>query len=876
MSMKHIILLLLLIGSAQLAAQSDLSWKKLAKLADENLARAEYANAAEQYKQAWQKKPGNLELIYKAGKAYATVKDYQNAADAFGQVKDKTDLDPLVGLLYGQALKQSGQYDLAARELATALSNYQGPDTDVVTAVLQSEIRGAELGVQFDKMGPDPAVQVTHLGSNVNTIETEFAPLPFNDEVLYFSSTVGNRAEIYRSTKKNGIWGPAVSPSLPEVEGDHFCNGTLTPDNKRFYFTICSNDESWGGMSTRCEIFLTRREDNAWTEPERLRDYINMEGATTTHPHVVHDGEAEILYFASNREGGKGGMDIWYTTRAIASDDIDFTFPVNVGSKINSASDEITPYYDVNRGLLYYAANAASGIGGYDIYKAAGRKSGWKAPENVGTPINSPADDYFYAQSPSGQVGFLVSNRTFGMEKISTVDEDIFELSFGAVADQFASGKIYSKNDGTPLRDVAVALYEISETGSRKLISNQVADNGTYRFKLVPDLRYELDAQKAGYRTETLTLDLTQAVTTGTLNQPFFLDTDDKTVAENTAQQRSDTQEMEAQAAAAEAAEAERLRLAAAQAAQAEADRLAAAEKAEAEARLREAAAAEAARQAKVAAAEAAADQARQVEAAPAVEAPAPAPFTEPAEVITPPAVTDAPAPAVAVAQTAMEVEKEVEAPATPPATFALEEEPAATPAFRSDDYKAYYDRSNAVPWKSVMPERRDRMAEAAAARAAAPVVAPLPAGTPSYDSYEPEPYVPTSSYAPAAAEPDYYTNNTTYSAVGDYRTKTASPLAPASMDGFPLTLHDGTYYKVQIIAVETFDIRHPRYDPVRDLATVETEYLEDLNWVRVILGPVFDYQGAQELKERVQQFTNFERAFVVKYQDGERLHIIR
>ena len=923
MNMKYLLLLTALCFTGWLPAQSDLSWKKLEKLADENAARGEYANAAEQYQQAWLKKPSNASLIYRAGKAYATIKDYQNAAAAFEKVQEETDLDPLMGLLYGRALRQSGRYDEAARVLSTALTNYKGPNAEVVGAQFQADIRGAELGVQFEKLGPDPAVQVSHLGSNVNTIETEFGPLAFSDEVLYFSSTAGSRAEIYRSTKQNGQWGPAVSPSLPEIEADHYCNGTLTPDNKRFYFTICTDDESWGGLSTRCEIYLTRRENNAWTNPERLRDYINMEEATTTHPYVVHDGEAEILYFASNREGGKGGMDIWYTTRAIAGDDIDFTFPINAGSKINSPGDEITPYYDSNKGQLYFAANGLVGLGGYDIFRAEGRKSGWKPAENVGLPLNSPADDYFYTQSPSGRTGFLVSNRSFGMEKITTVDEDIFELSFGAVADQFASGKIYSKNDGTPVRDVAVAVYELGETGARKLIDSRQVDNGTYRFKLRPDRRYVLEAQKAGFRTTAIDIDLTQRMTTNALNQSIFMDLDDQTVAENTAQQRSDTQAAEAEAEAARLAEVEAQRIAAEQAeakrlaeqeaqrladekaeAAAEADRLAEAQrladeqveadrKADAAAETRRLAELEAQRLAderaaadlrkaeeskqaerdaalrladeraaaqRVAEAERRAREAEQraVEQA-AVEnttpvvadaavptsydTPAPAPFTAPADVAPP-------------------------APVSEP-TFELEDDAPAPAAFSSNNYKGYYDRSKAVPWKSAMPERRDRTNEPPPRT----VLTTLP-DTPA-PSYEPKPYVPTASYAPA--EPITYTTDDYSSSVGsDYRIQPVSPAAPASMDGFPLTVHQGTYYKVQIIAVETFDIGHSRYDPVRDLASIETEYLEDLSWVRVLLGPVFDYQEAQALKDRVQQYTNFERAFVVKYRDGERVTIIR
>ena len=141
---------------------------------------------------------------------------------------------------------------------------------------------------------------------------------------------------------------------------------------------------------------MIKKSGNAWSQPERLPDYINMKGVTATHPFPVHIGGQEFLYFASSRTGGRGGMDIWYVTRDLGIDNNDFTFPVNLGPSVNTLGDEITPYYDQTEGALYFASNGLISIGGFDVFSSRGTEVNWSVPENVGLPYNSSADDYFF------------------------------------------------------------------------------------------------------------------------------------------------------------------------------------------------------------------------------------------------------------------------------------------------------------------------------------------------------------------------------------------------------------------------------------------------------------------------------------------------
>ncbi|MCB0644193.1 MAG: outer membrane peptidoglycan-associated protein, partial [Phaeodactylibacter sp.] len=216
-----------------------MNWRKHVKLADEFFKKSQYADAALHYKAAWLEKNNKSNYINKAGECYFIIKDYANAADAFSNVKEKRKNFPLAQYKYAMSLKQAGRYEAASREFATFIDNYKGPDKSFYFHAIQAEIKGCELGLQLDEESADgTGLEVKHLSNSINTNETEFAPIPITDELLYFSSTMNARAQIYASTKEGERWTKAViPPNFPQIENEHFCNGTLSPDGKRFYFT---------------------------------------------------------------------------------------------------------------------------------------------------------------------------------------------------------------------------------------------------------------------------------------------------------------------------------------------------------------------------------------------------------------------------------------------------------------------------------------------------------------------------------------------------------------------------------------------------------------------------------------------------------------
>ena len=97
------------------------------------------------------------------------------------------------------------------------------------------------------------------------------------------------------------------------------------------------------------------------------------------------------LYMASNRPGGLGGLDIWVARRP--DPDAPWGAPENVGAPVNSAANDFCPTIDRNDHSFYFVSNRSGGCGGADIYMTRLRPDGWDALENPGCDVNSAADE---------------------------------------------------------------------------------------------------------------------------------------------------------------------------------------------------------------------------------------------------------------------------------------------------------------------------------------------------------------------------------------------------------------------------------------------------------------------------------------------------
>lgn len=514
--------LFLLLGLSLIAGSvSGQSWRKLRKQAEQLEEDGKYAQAADVYRQAWEKKNRKTELIYKAGENYLLVRNYRQAAQAYANVKDDLDDFPLVGLKYARMLKQDGQYDRAISAFREFADAYTGDGKAILQDIVQTEIRGAELAKTMPPASQTD-IELDLLGSGVNTNENEFSPIAFPGNLLYYSSDMGGVTRIYRSRNTNGSWSKGEIPeNFPVIQNGQYCHGSLSPDGERFFFTICEEGD-FGNLQTRCEIYVIENRNNSWTQPQRLPDAINQEGVTATQPHVAHQGDVEILYFASNRGGGRGGMDLWYVTRNRQLADASYSQPVNLGPSINTLGDEMTPFYDTNEGNLYFASNGHPALGGFDIFRSAGELMNWAVPENVGVPYNSSADDYYYSARPDQSGGFFASNRVYAGEKLSTIDDDIFAFMTEPEAITL-QGNAFDRATGEPLDMYSVSIIELTGEGQEQLLVTEQFDTPDgYTFQVLPNRRFRVEIEAPGYQKNSYEF-FTTDPNVYAYGQPLFL-----------------------------------------------------------------------------------------------------------------------------------------------------------------------------------------------------------------------------------------------------------------------------------------------------------------------------------------------------------------
>lgn len=149
-------------------------------------------------------------------------------------------------------------------------------------------------------------------------------------------------------------------------------------------------------------LFFSHQENGTWLAPSPFAH--NEAKSSNLHPEFSADGRT--LYFASDRPGGYGGMDLYRSERH--SDG--WGAPINLGPAINGPSDEVFPRIHAD-GSLYFASNRAGGLGGLDIYSARHDGEAWAMPVALPSPVNSKANDHGYELMADGYNAIFTSNR---------------------------------------------------------------------------------------------------------------------------------------------------------------------------------------------------------------------------------------------------------------------------------------------------------------------------------------------------------------------------------------------------------------------------------------------------------------------------------
>ncbi len=479
-------------GTPAVAYKADPKFGDLLIAAEQAEGEGQFLEAARKYHSAYELRLTRTDLIYRAAELYIRARDYETAAFAYSLVPEGGDDQPLLGLRYGRALKQAGQRVQAKQVLQDFKARYTGADRRIVGELVDDEL----LGLNHDGFAPgDTRYAATRLGAGINSGGDETGPSPLGATRLLFASARGDQFSILETQLVGTDWRRATPPGgFPIISGGRFGTGTFSDDGQTYFFTICN-----GNATTRCEVFRTGlRLSGGWRTPMRLGSSVNAPGANNAYPSAVtlEDGR-QVLYFASNRNGGLGGLDIYRATQTSVQDPTDFGEAVLLGTTINTYGDESTPVFDRERQVLQFASTGHPGLGGYDTFRAQRADGVYGQPQNLGAPINSPADDRGMTLPSGAGVAFLSSNR-IAPGKPTTTDDDLYLISTG-VSTPVLRATVFDAADRSALGGVEIILLQMLPDKQEREVMRTTFPSAAYQATLEPATTYKVVLKREGY-----------------------------------------------------------------------------------------------------------------------------------------------------------------------------------------------------------------------------------------------------------------------------------------------------------------------------------------------------------------------------------------
>jgi len=394
----------------QLNAQTPKDWVKngdhlIAKYND-------YYGASLWYQQALEIDSSVIETVFKYAEALRGYNDYEKAESNYYYIykRDRGRIYPFAPFWYATMLKYNGKY-AAAKKAFKRSKRYFTDHKSYPYLKVMNEIKSCEEAIKL--LNDSIPVDIKNMGNSINTYSSELGATLLDDSTIVYASlrddnmkddnmitdTSSYLIQLFKGSKQGDVWSmDTLLNKKINTPNYHIANGSLSPNGTTFYYTKCN-------QAYHCMIYAIHYENGMWETPYEVKG-VNTEDFTTTQPSIAEVNDKEMLFFASNRPGGEGQMDIWY---ALKNENGSFMPPVNAGAMINTIEDEITPFYHAKDTSLYFSSNWHYGLGGFDIFKSKSNSLSFAQPKNMGFPINTSTNDFYY--NISNQTALLTSNR---------------------------------------------------------------------------------------------------------------------------------------------------------------------------------------------------------------------------------------------------------------------------------------------------------------------------------------------------------------------------------------------------------------------------------------------------------------------------------
>ncbi len=485
------------------------SEKSILNVAEKSMASKNYYDALSKYKELLEFDAGNLKYLYNAAEAARLHGAFNMSKGYYEKVLKHPDNNsyPLTSFWLGNVLQLMGDYS-NAKILYTVYTTEHNGEDQFYSSIANKEITACDWAIR-QMSEQNKAIKIKKLGDNINTEYSEFAATGSEDSIFFSSNRFINtfNKEIPQRTLSNFLESKSntnaviLSQTILNFPGKNIANASFSNDRSKVIFTVC---EDINDFDKKCKLYLAKLDPNSkWNDTLLLPQHINMEGFTQTQPCIAIDTESgnEILYFVSDRPGGKGMLDIWYS---VINEQGSFSEPVNL-TDINTPFDDVTPFFYPKERMLYFGSRGYLGFGGFDLYASKLNNNKWATPLNLGMPINSSYDDIYFYKGNDEKA--LISSNRLESKLIDDVNNacclDIFQISI-PLCDVKLKTLVFDEITKLDLIGASIHLIELGfPNNPAKILTND--STNIFMVPLDCNKEYKIIVTKPSYSTDSVT-----------------------------------------------------------------------------------------------------------------------------------------------------------------------------------------------------------------------------------------------------------------------------------------------------------------------------------------------------------------------------------
>ncbi len=490
------------------------------------------------YEKAYAFNPNSAKLNYKMGNCYLYTNQKYKAYEHLDKAikLDPKSLDDEFYFYYGQACMLHGDFKKAIdqfKKYEAAASKSRIEQRSKFLKKYKKDCAGAKAIIEKPER-----VWVDNLES-INSAQDEYGPCISTDgETLIFTSNRKNShaadeigeydSDMYTSTFANKKWSAPKNMSSVNTDGDETSSALSYDGQKMLLFKEDANGNA--------DLYQSILEGLDWQKPASLSKVINTDYDQTYAAYNFND--VKVYYITDQRGGGgKAGMDIFFSGNMDRENNY-WGKGQTAGMNINTKFNEGSVYLHPDGETMYFCSEGHNSLGGYDIFVSTKYQGQWQKPKNLGYPINTPYDDFFFAATANGKYAYIASNReggkggldlyrvTFwGPEKPVIGDTEDYLLASIAepIQDTYIEkevkvekksltvfkGKVIDAISRKPL----AAEIDITDNGKGEVISTVKSNTATGKFllSLPAGVNYGITVKKEGYLFHSENFDLPAA-----------------------------------------------------------------------------------------------------------------------------------------------------------------------------------------------------------------------------------------------------------------------------------------------------------------------------------------------------------------------------